>query len=227
MPNAEAARKKRKLWFVALAITGAVLGSVAFCAGGAVLLGSWGSQLDPHHTRPEEVAQREAALRQGGPAEADARRVEAALVRAADTVAAQHPGVVWHWGERPLETLDCNDYHMFQTTPPEQIVLRHILFEGPLTDAARNAAVAVFEEQAKTIGAPLKDSFTTSDRRSGVMFSRSPGDIAMVFTSGRVDPAVIGNPTQEQQAAAVVEGRSACLFPQQYFTDRHLATPSH
>lgn len=218
--------RKRKFWIVSLVIATAVLGSVVFCVGGFFLLGSWGSQLDPDHTSPHEVAQTEAALRRGGPAEADAQRVEAALIRAADAVAAQHPGVAWHWGEQTPEPLDCNPYHMFPATPPEQIVVRRVLFEGDLAAPARDAALAVFEEQAKAVGASLKDSFTTSDGRSGVTFSRSPGDIAFVVTWGRVDPRVVGNPTQEQQAAAVVEGRSACLFPQRYFTDRHLATPN-
>ncbi|EFV13641.1 LppA family lipoprotein [Segniliparus rugosus] len=230
MPYAEdpqGKKGKRKLWsFPYVAAIAAVVCTVLLCAGGCYLLGRLGSQLDPNYTRPEEVAAHEAALRAGGPAERDAQRVEAALARAADSAVAAYPGLSWRWGDEAPGDSTCDPYNMFHQVKPLQMVLRHVLFDGELTDKAREGVVAALKTQAEGLGIAGEEGFADSYGRAWTTFSRGADSASLRLVSGR---ATVGEPDDliaKEHAAAVVEGRSACLFPQRYFTENHLPVPT-
>ena len=221
------ANGKSRLWPISYAAAiAAVVGAVVLCAGGYYLLGAWGRQLDPNYTRPEEVAAREAALRQGGPAEEDAKRVEGALSRAADVVVGESLDVTWRWGEQAEQDSTCDPYNMFHGAKPARVALRDVVFEGKFTDAARERAAAALKAQADALGLSDQESFVDSYGRAWTVFSKNPDGAKLALALGQAASGAPDDSIAKEHAPAVFEGRSACLFPRQYFTDRHLPIPS-
>ncbi|MGL6235939.1 MAG: LppA family lipoprotein [Segniliparus sp.] len=207
-------------------VIAAAIGSVVLCVGGYALLGLWGRQLDPNYSQPEEVAAHEAALRQGGPAEEDAKRVEAALARAADEAVGNSLGLTWRWGEQAPENSTCDPYNMFHGVKPVRIVLRHVVFEGTLTGPARERAAAALKTQAEALGLVDEKLFTDSYGRSWAVHSKGSDGAEAGFVSGQAASGAPDDSIARERALAVFEGKSACLFPQQYFAQSRAPVPS-
>lgn len=221
------ANGKSRLWPVSYGIAIAVVvGAVVLCAGGYYLFGLWGRQLDPNYTRPDEVAAREAALRAGGPAEEDAKRVEAALARAADVVVGESLGLTWRWGGQPAGDSTCDPYNMFHGVKPARVMLRHVVFEGAFTGPARERASAALKEQADALGLSDEASFADSYGRAWTVFSKNPDGAKLGLIVSQAAPEPPDDSIARERAPAVFEGRSACLFPRRYFAEQQAPVPS-
>ncbi len=143
--------------------------------------------------KPDQVATMENELRAKGSAEDALQRYGAALQQMADDVTALVPGLKWYWN-RDNTSVTCPG--PLADTRGVQILLRHIVFEGPIADDVWPQALARVRERAAALGA--NQVFVYADR------------------PGHHDVAISGDNGAEirfgTRAAAVLSAHSDCYL---------------
>jgi hypothetical protein len=143
--------------------------------------------------KPDQVAAMENDLRAKGSAEDALVRYGAALQQMAHDITALVPGLTWYWN---LDNTSVTCEGPLADTRGVQILPRHIVFEGPISDEVWPQALVRVRERAAALGA--NEVFVHADK------------------PGHHDVAIAGDNGAEirfgTRVAAVLSARSDCYL---------------